>query len=219
MENKVLYEKEKQICKEECFKIRSVSKNVNIKNMTYMIYPRIVDWKIKKPVFSTVENWVTKIWKENNWFQEENTEPIVVYAVLENDLVIYVGKTARGFRLREKEHYEAQDDLGIYINTHECKFIILKVAEDDLDAALTEKKLIEVLKPRFNEEGKGGKPYIYKLTKDGDKERAKKIIELAKYIDDLTEFIRWYIMQERIDMWKIEEAIDFDIDKLSGQQE
>ena len=156
-------------------------------------------------------NWVTGIWVKNNWktVKDEDNEPIV-YGIIYEGKLIYIGKTARSLELRKYEHEQGESsEIDKFLFGKEgYEFVILATAKSDYEASVLEKRMINLCKPRFNKEGKDSS-YKFKLTKDGEKQRRERLKEIVEEVDDIEEFLRLYLMKERIDLWRVEdEAIE-----------
>ena len=208
----IQYIEEKEKCKELCEELyNKVGGKIDIKSLTYAVYPKIVDWKTKKPLWNTVLNWVTGIWVQNNWktVKDEDNEPIV-YGIIYEGKLIYIGKTARSLELRKYEHEQSESsEIDKFLFGKEgYEFVILATAKSDYEASVLEKRMINLCKPRFNKEGKDSS-YKFKLTKEGEKQRRERLKEIVEEVDDIEEFLRLYLMKERIDLWRVEdEAIE-----------
>jgi hypothetical protein len=200
------YKEEKIKCEELCKQMYSaVDGHIDIKGLTYAIYPKIVNWETRKPLWKTVENWITGIWVKENWKQIKEDELSVVYGIISEGKLVYVGKTSRGLNVRKYEHETGDTEVSKYLNTHECEFVILGTASNDYEVSLMEKKIINVCKPLLNKEGKDV-PYKFELTNEGKKIQFNKMKEIVDEIDDINEIIELYIMKEKVDLWKIEDA-------------
>lgn len=215
------YEEKKKKCEELAVDIyNKVNGAIDIHTLTYQIYPKVGDLKTKKPSFRTVKDWVTNVWQKNKWKSNKKEEsPPLVYGIVDNNKLVYVGKTVRGLELREYEHRNSSTEVGKYLcDNPDCKFVILAIGESDYEASLIEKRMIEVCKPLLNKEGKT-KKYKFELSIEGERQRYNKYIEMAEEIDDIHLFLDLWIMRQQIEFWKVEDIgmLLSGLDKLSGE--
>lgn len=215
------YEEKKKKCEELAVDIyNKVNGAIDIKLLTSAIYYKIADLKTKKPSFRTVQDWVTNIWKKNKWKNNKiEGFPPLVYGIINDDKLVYVGKTMRGLELREWEHRNSDTKIGKYLfENPDCKFITLAIGESDYEVSLMEKRMIEVCKPLLNKEGKT-KKYKFELSTEGERQRYNRYIEMAEEIDDIHIFLDLWIMRQQIEFWKVEDVgmLLSGLDKLSGE--
>lgn len=99
----------------------------------------------------------------------------VVYGILLNNRIVYIGKTKRGFALRVREHkaeikkpeyetcgYNSLDTMYRALKGEDVSFVILYEGVDDFDIQYMEKYLIKVINPKFNRDGRTSS-YSYKI--------------------------------------------------------
>lgn len=215
------YEEKKKKCEELAVDIyNKVNGAIDIKSLTFAIYPKVADLKTKKPIFRTVQDWVTNIWQRNKWKNNkiEGFSPLV-YGIVHDNKLVYIGKTVRGLELREWEHRNSNTEIGKYLSENpDCKFITLAIGASDYEASLIEKRMIEVCKPLLNKEGKT-KKYKFELSTEGERQRYNKYIEMAEEVDDIHMFLDMWITRQHIELWKmtgVEELLS-GLNKLSGE--
>lgn len=203
------YTEEKAKCKDLVEELYGkVGGAIDIHSLTYAIYPKIVDWKTRTPLFKTVESWVTKIWNDNGWKKREEKNIPVVYGIIDGDKLVYIGKTVRGLDLRKYEHEQSNTNVGKYLHEHpNCQFVILANGLSDYEISLMEKRMIDVCRPKLNIEG-NTESYHYALSNEGKKEKWSKYREFAEAIDDMGEFLDiWMLMREK-QLWRCEEGLN-----------
>jgi hypothetical protein len=171
--------------------IKQYSYTMKSSTIALKIYPKLPTQN-GSPALETVRTWIVKYLKEIKYydFDAEPKAPksaynFIVYGIVSQGAIVYIGKTSRGFAARKEEHEKcvtgespiprSQFKLYEYLQKHEHSYIVMYVGQDEFDIQCTEKYLIGTLNPPLNIDGARDREYTYKL-------KAKDVIDYKAYI-------------------------------------
>jgi hypothetical protein len=221
-------------CIEECKKVyRGIVDDI-VSQYNYVLRVDKITLEVYKqlptedghPTIGTVRKWISNylinVKKYYNFNKEDEGNNFVVYGIISEGRLVYVGKSKRGLETRKKEHescvrgetlpHITQLEMYNFLKEHPHEYVLLYKGESDFDIQYTEKYLIESLRPIFNKEGKVKHClYEYKFNKKDEEQQSIDLRLFKEFIiKDKTEVkdLIYEIVENRV---KYEELNELDI--------